>query len=84
MPTSNDTRVLVEGFWKIMPSVRPDRRGVSSPAARDAFSSSARSRAVSHSSADQSETRVKLLPWSPSATAITGQSYRLIRLISID
>jgi hypothetical protein len=25
MPTSNETRVLVEGFWKIIPSVRPGR-----------------------------------------------------------
>ena len=31
-PTSNDTRVRVEGFWKIIPSVRPGRRRCSSPA----------------------------------------------------
>ena len=25
MPTSNETRVRVDGFWKIIPSVRPGR-----------------------------------------------------------
>ena len=30
MPTSNETRVRVEGFWKIIPSVRPGRRWCSS------------------------------------------------------
>ena len=33
MPTSNDTRVRVDGFWKIIPSVRPGRRWTLSPAA---------------------------------------------------
>src|SRR6266480_3222715 len=69
MPTSNETRVRVDGFWKIIPSVRPGRRWCSSRACWRRFSSSARSRTSRSSSRLQSATRVKERPFSPSATA---------------
>ena len=43
-PTSNETRVRVEGFGKIIPSVRPGRRWCSSRRAWRSLRSSARSR----------------------------------------
>ena len=58
MPTSNATRVRVDGLWKIIPSVRPGRTRSSLRRTRSCFSSSARSSASSSSSRDQSETRV--------------------------
>src|SRR5687767_15305879 len=72
MPTSNETRVRVEGFWKIIPSVRPGRRRCSSPAFCARFSSSPRSRTRRSSSRLQSATLVKSRPLRSSATVGTG------------
>ena len=82
MPTSNDTRVLVEGFWKIMPSVRPDRRGVSSPAARAAAVGEVEGGQplVGRPVGDAGEAPAP----EPISDRNHRQSYRLIRLISID
>src|SRR5215208_3055629 len=62
MPTSNETRVRVEGFWKIIPSVRPGRSSCGSRLCRRSFSSSARSSAVFSSSEFQVPIRVKSRP----------------------
>jgi len=75
MPTSNDTRVRVDGFWKIIPSERPGKSGVGSPVAYAALRLSARSSVVSHSSLDQSLTLVKLRPRKPLGTSIMPRSY---------
>src|SRR5689334_17740671 len=69
MPTSKETRVLVEGFWKIIPSVRPGRRWCGSRRRCCSFSSSASSSTRVRSSPDQSPTRVKLRPFRPSCVA---------------
>ena len=58
MPTSNPTRVRVDGLWKIIPIVRPGSTRSSLRRSRSCFSSSARSRASRSSSRDQSDTRV--------------------------
>src|SRR3954447_19948886 len=62
MPTSKETRVRVDGFWKIIPRLRPGRRRCSSPACCFAFSSSARSSTPRSSSPLQSATRVNDRP----------------------
>src|SRR5438034_79322 len=63
MPTSKEARVRVEGFWQIIPSVRPGRRRCSSPACCFRLSSSARSRTWTRSSRLQSATRVNDRPF---------------------
>src|SRR5689334_15996990 len=70
MPTSKETRVRVEGFWKIIASVRPGRRWCSSLLAWRCLRSSARSSTDSRSSRLQSATRVKLRPFRLSAVAL--------------
>src|SRR5438128_1973302 len=89
MPTSKETLVRVDGFWKIIPSVRPGSRWCSSRACWRRFSSSARSSTSSRSSLLQSETRVNERPFSLSATAtiakgakptsVCGAARRLLR-----
>src|SRR5207253_449487 len=69
MPTSNETLVRVDGFWKIIPRVRPGKRWCSSCACWRGFSSSARSRTSSSSLLLQSATRVNERPLRLSATA---------------
>src|SRR6266516_7435081 len=69
MPTSKETRVRVEGFWKIIPSVRPGKRWCSSRAFWRRFRSSARSSTSSSSSRLQSATRVNERPLRLSAIA---------------
>src|SRR6266511_2132738 len=77
MPTSKETRVRVEGFWKIIPSVRPGRRWCRSRSCWRRLSSSARSRTSVSSSVLQSATFVNERPLrrSATATAILGGSY---------
>src|SRR5213593_4282665 len=72
MPTSNETRVRVDGFWKIIPSVRPGRRAWASRRLCASFRAPARSSAVTSSPRDQSPTRVKSRPFSWFGTAGTG------------
>src|SRR5829696_8757220 len=70
MPTSKETRVRVDGFWKIIPSERPGRTRCSSRGAsliRAAVSSTS-----SSSSDDKSATRVKRRPFSVSGTSSTA------------
>src|SRR5205085_6877022 len=75
MPTSNETRVRVEGFWKIIPRVRPGKRWCSSCARRRRFSSSASWRTSMSSSRLQSATLVNERPFRLSATATTLGCY---------
>src|SRR5688500_19256212 len=56
MPTSNETRVRVDGFSKIMPRILPGRLGVGWPAARAALSAAARPSTSRSSAAVRSET----------------------------
>ena len=75
IPTSNATRVRVDGLWKIRPIVRPGRTRSSGRRALSAFSSSARSRSVASSSLDQPAMRVKLLPFSSTGTPAIRECY---------
>src|SRR5215210_967851 len=81
MPTSNETRVRVDGFWKIIASVRPGRRWCSSRRAWRSLRSSARSSVASNSSRLQSATRVKLRPLRLSATAAIAPAMLTERLL---
>src|SRR3954453_7644993 len=82
MPTSKETRVRVDGFWKIIPRLRPGRRRCSSPACCFAFSSSARSSTPRSSSPLQSATRVNDRPFTRPRSYWQGLDTQALRFYS--
>ena len=83
MPTSKLTRVLVEGFSKIIPSDLPSRCLCSTRSRCRAFRRSARSRTWTSSSASQSFTRRKSRPLSCAEITLASYAFALLDKITL-